>query len=153
MLPSTATRVPGSTAEEVNREIEQRTIEKLRLLAECPQMIDERLRELDAEWDIERMLEANASALILIGLAKSRQSWAWLLVPVVVAGFLLMHALQGWCPPLPVFRRLGIRTRREIDNERTVLKLLRGDFDEMIGDNRPDIAEMLQTVKLPEHEE
>jgi hypothetical protein len=49
-------------------------------------------------------------------------------LPVVVAGFLLQHALQGWCPPLPVLRRLGVRTADEINQERYALKALRGDF-------------------------
>jgi hypothetical protein len=38
------------------------------------------------------------------------------------------HAVQGWCPPLPILRRMGFRTAREIDTERTALKALRGDF-------------------------
>jgi hypothetical protein len=46
----------------------------------------------------------------------------------VVAGFLLQHAVQGWCPPVPLFRRLGFRTAAEIDYERYALKALRGDF-------------------------
>jgi hypothetical protein len=45
-----------------------------------------------------------------------------------VTAFLLQHALQGWCPPVPVFRRLGVRTTAEIDRERYALKALRGDF-------------------------
>ena len=28
------------------------------------------------------------------------------LFPAVIAGFLLQHAIQGWCPPLAVIRRL-----------------------------------------------
>jgi hypothetical protein len=51
------------------------------------------------------------------------------ILPAVVAGFLLQHAVQGWCPPVPVFRRLGIRTAREIDLERYGLKAIRGDFN------------------------
>ena len=46
----------------------------------------------------------------------------------MVGGFLLQHAVQGWCPPVPVFRRLGVRTQTEIDEERYALKALRGDF-------------------------
>lgn len=34
---------------------------------------------------------------------------------------LLQHGLQGWCPPLPVLRRLGVRTRGEIDREKYAL--------------------------------
>jgi len=50
------------------------------------------------------------------------------LLPTVVLSFLLLHAIQGWCPPVPVLRRLGIRTREEIDRERYALKALAGDF-------------------------
>jgi hypothetical protein len=49
-------------------------------------------------------------------------------VPAVVTTFLLQHALQGWCPPVPFFRKRGVRTMREIDTERYALKALRGDF-------------------------
>ena len=57
------------------------------------------------------------------------------LLPAAVAGFLLQHAVQGWCPPLPVFRRLGVRTAYEIEEERYALKALRGDFrDVAVGD-------------------
>ena len=44
------------------------------------------------------------------------------------AGFLLQHAVQGWCRPVPIFRRLGIRTASEIDAERYALRMIRGDF-------------------------
>jgi hypothetical protein len=54
----------------------------------------------------------------------------WLLVPAVVLPMLFYHAVQGWCPPLPLFRRLGVRTQREIDAEIYALRLLRGDFDQ-----------------------
>ena len=50
------------------------------------------------------------------------------IIPGLVAGFLLQHALHGWCPPIPLMRRLGIRTESEIDQERYALKALRGDF-------------------------
>jgi hypothetical protein len=33
----------------------------------------------------------------------------------------LQHAMQGWCPPVPLLRRLGIRTRNEIDREKYAL--------------------------------
>jgi hypothetical protein len=45
-----------------------------------------------------------------------------------VGGFLFQHAIEGWCPPVPILRRLGFRTAREIDIERVALKTLRGDF-------------------------
>ena len=59
-------------------------------------------------------------------------------LPALVAGFLLQHALQGWCPPVPLLRRLGFRTTAEIDYERYALKALRGDFREMPEKNGHD---------------
>jgi hypothetical protein len=40
---------------------------------------------------------------------------------LIVQGFFLQHAIQGWCPPLPVLRRLGFRTVQEIEEERAIL--------------------------------
>lgn len=38
------------------------------------------------------------------------------------------HAVQGWCPPVPISRRPGFRTASEIARGRNALKALRGDF-------------------------
>ncbi len=130
MLPSTVERVPQHTPDEYNEAIRRQTEENVaRLAAAGPAAIDRRLAELDREWDIERTLEANAATVSLIGSALGftvgRRFFA---LPVVVAGFLLQHALQGWCPPVPLFRHLGFRTASEIDHERYALKAIRGDF-------------------------
>ena len=93
-----------------------------------------RLRELKQEWDIERAIEANASALALTGTALgATQDRRWLILPVLVTAFLFQHAIQGWCPPVPILRRLGFRTAHEIEQERTALMALRGDFDQIAG--------------------
>ncbi len=133
MIPTTTERVPEHTAEHVNEQIRRQTQATVRRVAAAgPQAIDRRLRELDAEWDIERTLEANAATLTAVGaglaLLVDRR---FALVPLVVGGFLLQHAVQGWCPPLPVFRRMGVRTQTEIDEERNALKALRGDFADL----------------------
>jgi hypothetical protein len=92
--------------------------------------ITRRLDELEREWDIERLLETNASSLALLGVVLSiTSSRRWLALSGGVLGFLLLHGVQGWCPPLPLLRRLGVRTRGEIDRERFALRYLRGDFD------------------------
>jgi hypothetical protein len=84
---------------------------------------------LDEEWDIERALEANAASFAFTGtVLAATVDRRWLMLPAVVTAFLLQHAVQGWCPPVPVLRRLGYRTAREIDEERVALKALRGDF-------------------------
>ena len=74
----------------------------------------------------------------------------FLAIPMVVTAFLLQHALQGWCPPLPVLRRLGVRTAREIERERTALKALRGDFARIegmeVGEPRARVQAALQAA-------
>ncbi len=147
MLPSTVERVPQHTRAAYNEAIRRQTEENVaRLVAAGPATIDRRLEELDREWDIERTLEANAATISLVGSALGfgldRRFFA---LPVVVAGFLLQHALQGWCPPVPLFRHLGFRTAAEIDHERYALKAIRGDFRGLLagGDgagHRPDQA-------------
>lgn len=133
MLPSTTDRVRKHTSKEVNAWIQSRTENNIkRYKGAGNELIDRRLRELDHEWDIERTLEANASALALTGLILGMTTnRKWLALPTIVAGFLFQHALQGWCPPVPVFRRLGFRTADEIDNEKYALKIMRGDFKEV----------------------
>jgi len=135
MIPSTTRRVPDNTAESVNEEIRRRTEESIaRCAAAGPEAID-RLAELDREWDTERTLEANAATAVLAGLTLGATvDGKWFIFPAVVAGFLLQHAVQGWCPPLPIFRRYGVRTQTEIDYERYALKALRGDFKHLPAD-------------------
>jgi hypothetical protein len=129
-LPPTTLRVERQTAPELNAAIAERTAaEIIRLEGAPPAEIAARLRELDREWDIERVLQANASTLVLVGVALgARVDRRFLLLSAAVFSFLAQHALQGWCPPLPVLRRLGVRTAREIERERYTLKALRGDF-------------------------
>ena len=131
MLPSTVERVPKHTSEAINEQIRRQTEENVdRYQNANDDEIQERLGELDREWDVERLLEANAATACLVGLTLGATvDRKWFVFPAVVAGFLLQHALQGWCPPLPVFRRMGVRTASEIDYERYALKALRGDFD------------------------
>lgn len=130
MFPKTVERVERNTADHVNERIEQETLAHIHEYRSAhPSRIHQRLRELDSEWDIERCLETAAPTFSLIGLAlgvtKDRR---FLIIPAVVQAFFLQHALQGWCPPLPVLRRLGFRTTKEIDRERNALKALRGDY-------------------------
>lgn len=84
---------------------------------------------LEREWDVERYLQMNAGLVSLSGVVLGAfVSPRFLALPAAVFGFFLQHAAQGWCPPLPVFRKMGVRTRREINREKYALKALRGDF-------------------------
>jgi len=126
VLPSTVERVPLHTAPEINERIRRKTDETvLRMRSAGPERIRARLGELDREWDIERAIEVNAATVGLIGLGLSiGVDRRFLVLPVAVFSFLLQHAVQGWCPPVPVLRRLGFRTASEIERERDALRAL-----------------------------
>ncbi|MFW6289545.1 MAG: hypothetical protein ACOC0R_01145 [Mariniphaga sp.] len=134
-------RVRKNTSDAQNRKIDlaiEEIIEMYRHLS--ADEITCRLTELKKEWGIEKTLEVNASSLALTGLILGTfGSRKWYLMPLVVASFLLQHGLQGWCPPLPLFRKLGIRTRQEIDEEMYALKILRGDFDDVSSSSQPEV--------------
>ena len=128
-LPTTRDRVPNNTADDVNREINRQIEDRVRAAVSNSAKIAPRLRELDAEWDIERAIEMNASALAFIGTAFGFFVHPyWLALPALVTAFLFQHALQGWCPPVPVLRGMGFRTSYEIERERQALKAVRGDY-------------------------
>src|SRR3954471_6421418 len=123
-------RVQAHTARQVNESIEREA--RLRVVHAATQprtAISRRINDLDNEWDIERWLEANASALAftgtVLGILVNKKFFA---IPCIVLPFLFQHSVQGWCPPIPFLRRRGVRTRREIDAEKYALKALRGDF-------------------------
>ena len=122
-LPNTNERVALNTSERANNDIYMHTQNSIYFYRRNPQLIEDRLEELDKEWDIERVLETNASTLIVgataLGFLVNKKLFA---VPFVVGAFLLQHALQGWCPPLPILRRLGYRTTSEIQEERSALE-------------------------------
>lgn len=142
MIPSTIDRVPQHTADHVNARIRRQTEENIaKNAAAGPHAIEQRLAELAREWNIERTLEANALVASLIGLTLGATvDPMWFIFPAVIAGFLLLHAVQGWCPPLPVFRRWGVRTSAEIDEERYALKALRGDFRNITNEDTNEQA-------------
>jgi hypothetical protein len=134
LLPATQERVPLNTSKPSNARIQGRTLHDVsRFVGADPVFIDERIRELEHEWDVERTLEANAASLALAGVALGfAADRRFFVLPGIVAAFLLQHALQGWCPPLPLLRKLGIRTAKEIQDEIIALRILRGDFLERV---------------------
>ena len=130
MFTPTAERVSRNTPEGIEQRIRRDTEASLaRTFAGGPAAIDARLKQLDLEWDTERTLETMAASFTLTGVVLGGTlDRRWLILSGAVCGFLLQHALQGWCPPLPVIRALGVRTKEEIDGERYALKIARGDF-------------------------
>lgn len=132
IFPPTSQRVFLKTDPLTNAEIRNQTIKNLNIFKNCEEAeIGDRIRKLSQEWDTERVLEVNAGLLIILssylGIKTSR---IWFLVTGAVAVFMLQHAFMGWCPPLPLVRKWGVRTEDEIYAEKTALKVMRGDFKE-----------------------
>lgn len=127
-------RVRANTEASVNDRIDSETEYRIAQYASQPgESIDRRLRQLDREWDLERVLELEGAFTGLAGLLLSVLVDKRLLVlPGFASAMVFLHATQGWYPLLPIFRRLGLRTRNEIDRERYAVKALRGDFSEVM---------------------
>ncbi|HSJ13103.1 MAG TPA: hypothetical protein VK939_01735 [Longimicrobiales bacterium] len=125
-----ADRIRQATDLRVQERIDAELLARVgRYVDAAPHAITARLAELDDEWDAERALTLQSSVTGLAGLVLAAAgNRRWLMLTAVTTGFLFQHAVQGWCPPLMLQRRLGLRTRREIDLEIHMLKLLRGDF-------------------------
>jgi hypothetical protein len=126
-------RVEKNSPDTINQDIENGIRENIQHYANADKAaLSERITKLEKEWYMDRLLITNASALAGMGvLLAATVHKRWLILPSVVLTFLLQHGLQGWCPPLPLFRKLGVRSFKEIDRERFALKYLRGDFGEV----------------------
>jgi hypothetical protein len=114
-----------------SNEINQRIISEIErsilfYSTQSPESIRERIDKIEKEWDVERTLELNASLFALCGIVlASVHNRRWLILSGLVTTFLAQHSIQGWCPPIPLFRKMGIRTQKEIQTERHgLLKIL-----------------------------
>ena len=117
-------RVRRNTADKLNQKIDQQTDTNVRkFAAQGTGAMEMRLRQLDKEWDIERSLQLASGLNVLIGLTLGLTvNKKWFLLSAISSAFLVQHTLQGWCPPLPIMRYFGIRTKEEIDHEREALE-------------------------------
>jgi hypothetical protein len=144
-------RIRRNTAPKILAKIDAEIEERIRYFATQPkEVIEERILELEREWDVERWVQANASGVglagLILGVGVDRR---WLALTGGVLGFLLLHSTQGWCPELPVLRKLGIRTRTEIEREKFALKFLRGDFESVSNQEprRTGLHALMQAVE------
>lgn len=130
MMTNDNDRVRAHTSPETLDEIDRQIKAHVQFYAtQSKGAISARIEELELEWDIERMVEINISTVAITGLVLGvtvNKKWLWLTGGVLA--FLFQHAVRGWCPPIPLLRRNGVRTRSEIDCEKYALKALRGDF-------------------------
>lgn len=130
VLPPTAKRVSLRTDPKINADIRKQTVKNINLYKSCNESdINERVSKLGQEWDTERFMELNAAAITIISSYLGvRTGRLWFLLTGAVAVFMLQHAFWGWCPVMPLIRKMGVRTIDEINNEKAALKLFRGDF-------------------------
>ena len=112
-------RVRAHTSQAVNARIDRSTDGSLAQASDDSEYALRRLGELEREWEIDRAIllgfAAMGSVALTLGL---RKDWRWRFPLAGQIAFLLLHATIGWCPPAMVLRRLGVRTRQEIEAER-----------------------------------
>ena len=127
--PPLSDRIRAHSAERANRRIDRATRGALDEAASSPEAALRRLRELDREWDVDRAVMLNFGVIGALtamagmrNLRRRRRLGGWGVFFWVQMGFLVHHAVRGWCPPLPVFRRLGFRSSKEICAERCALE-------------------------------
>ncbi len=114
--------------------INEKTMEEIEDRIKCyalrrPEDIENRLAELDHEWNIERFLDLKIFSVALIGtilgITKTKK---WLLLSGVALPFLLLNSTSSRNPLHSIFSEFGFRNKKEIELERYALKALRGDF-------------------------
>ena|SRR5688572_10365478 len=125
----TFTTKENQSMEQSDAKIEQ----NIRFYAtQSPDAISQRIEELDRERDLDQTMALYASGIglgtVLFSFIGGRK---WLVVAGAAMGFLLKHSLHGTSPTVPMLRKLGVRTRGEIDREKYALKILRGDFEDI----------------------
>ena len=115
-------RIRRRTSSEVNQAIDAKTHVRIDdALSRGRDAVIARIHRLDREIDLDRILMAHFAILGSSALRLGERNRFFRYLVFAQTGFLMMHAFIGWCPPMPVFRRLGFRTAREIASERAAL--------------------------------
>jgi hypothetical protein len=116
-----------------------------------PTALSARLRALEDEPDLETVgtlaLAGAGVAGLVMGFLGSR---IWRLLAWITLPLLFIHAKGRLQAPEDFLRSLGMRSRREILEEKCALKALRGDFRglaEKSGESGSDTAAALEAVR------
>lgn len=137
-LPS-RDKLRASSDPHINWEIDRKIEENIRKYTyQGSYEISERIKELEQEWDITRILQLNAATMALAGIGLSLRNRGWLLLSGTVLAALAYFSIKGWGFSVNLFRKMGYRTRQEIDCELHAMKFLRGDFTEFQAPGRRD---------------
>ena len=126
-----------------NKRVDEETLRDLERYKDAsPEEIEQRLKMLAGEFDLECMVELFGATFSLIGVglcaATKKHKWMW--ISAIASGLTLIHSLPLWDPLTPLFRGLGFWSRQEIEREKAALKLLRGDFERVAKDASPKSA-------------
>lgn len=124
------------TSDASNARIDRATRRAIDEFDDSPERIRARLHQLDREWDVDRALMLNfailgtiTASLTIRGVHRTGRLGGWALLLGTQLSFLAYHAIRRWCPPMPVFRRLGFRSDREICAERSALEKRLAEID------------------------
>lgn len=144
-------RVRENTMQYVNEDLDERAEDRVRGYARSSrEEITARIKELEAEWSIERLIESEAPLMALTGLGLGAfVNRKFLVLPAFVFGMVALHGVQGWYPMMPLFRRMGFRSRKEIDREKFAMKALRGDFKDIqtIGEESEQVEKVFAAIR------
>lgn len=134
---------------EVTAPLDEKTKENIkRYVDQGKDAIDNRIRDLDSSWDAERALQLNIAILALGSFLLYSNNKRWLVLSIILTGFLAQNAVQGSCVPMKFLKFFGMRSRKEINREKFALKALRGDFDNI----KNDIEKAWEAVKDSEND-
>jgi len=107
--------------------------QRLACLADAgPQAIQDRLDQLDREWTAGRATKATLGVMLVVGFALTALLDPWFLILPTIGGFIMLQYLfsrTSWLGK--TFREMGFRSGFEVDQEKTALKVLRGDFQHL----------------------
>ncbi|MDQ0427334.1 hypothetical protein QOZ98_000159 [Planomicrobium stackebrandtii] len=128
-LPATQTKVAEAGPDHINQQIERDTEARINhFKRQNSQAIHARIDELEREWDTGKVLKAALAGIALSSsLLALTTNQKWALLSGTASAFMLQYTLQGWCPPLSLIRRKGVRTPNEIQLEIQALRNLLKD--------------------------
>lgn len=138
--PQELDRVRKRTSDRLNERIDHQTARRVEeYVTRAHGDIADRVDQLEREWSVQRAFHLGTSLAGLAGIALAAVGLrrTGLGLAAGIGGFNLHYALAGWTPPILLLRRLGLRTRREIDAEKFALKSVRGDFDAVCATHNP----------------
>ena len=129
---ATQDKVRMHTPSVVNRQLDAEAEHRLAEFLDGgnnPAACQARITRLNREWEMERVLSlcvgAASIAAMLASKGLGRSMWS---IPAVGGAMLVQQALTGGSLLAPLLRRMGFRSRPEIEIEKYALKSLRGDF-------------------------